>query len=81
MMNVAHDGNGHTEPIVTDPLVRDDVINDMTRFVIQGTRKYLSGQLEHGGTISDRDLDNEIDQEITDLFFYHSANKRKQQHK
>ncbi len=54
------------------------VTEDLSEFVEFAARKYIKGQSEHGGHISERDLNIEIDQEIVDLFFYHSANKRKQ---
>lgn len=50
---------------------------DLATFVETAIVKYIKGQLEHGGNISDRDLDNEIDQEVIDLFFYQQARKRK----
>lgn len=50
---------------------------DLNRFVIDAIAKYYRGQKEHGGHISDRDLNIEIDNELIDLFFYHQANKRK----
>lgn len=47
-------------------------------FIYRAIEKYVVGQREHGGNIIDRDLSLEIDHELIDLFWYHSANKRKQ---
>jgi len=54
------------------------IADDLTSFVKQAIGKYIRGQMEHGGNIEDRNLNHEIDQELIDLFFYHSANKRKE---
>lgn len=35
--------------------------------------KYIKGQLEHGGFLLDRDLDNELMMEIIDIKVYHWA--------
>jgi hypothetical protein len=81
MSNCAHDDAGNTVAILKDSQEVLILANDLTSFVIHAINKYLKGQLEHGGHISERDLDVEISQEITDLFFYHQANKRKQKKK
>jgi hypothetical protein len=76
MSNLAVDDAGNQWPVLKDTEAAE-LGSDLTAFVDNAIGKYLAGQLEHGGHISDRDLDSEINQEITDLYFYHQANKRK----
>lgn len=47
-----------------------EVSSDLTDFVQKAARKYAKGKLEHGGRITERDLDVEIENEIIDLFHY-----------
>lgn len=54
-----------------------EIADDLSGFVCKASIKYIKGQKEHGGHISDRDLDKEIDNELIDLFFYQYARKRK----
>lgn len=49
----------------------------LTNFIIDATNKYIAGQKEHGGSITDRDLDKEIRHEQIDLFWYLEAKKWK----
>lgn len=53
------------------------VRDTLTNFTINAVFKYIEGQKEHGGKITDRDLDTEIDQEHIDLFWYLAARKTK----
>ncbi len=46
-------------------------------FTTKAVSKYIKGQLEHGGNITDRDLIAEMGNEIIDQFFYLSALKQK----
>lgn len=49
----------------------------LTDFVIDATNKFVAGQKEHGGLITDRDLDHEINMEHLDLFWYLAAKQWK----
>lgn len=53
------------------------ITNSLEDFIVTSIRKFIKGQKEHGGKITDRDLDIEIDQEHIDLFWYLAARKSK----
>lgn len=57
------------------PQVHALIAQDLAEFVFSAIKKFENGQKEHGGNITDRDLNLEISQEITDLFFYTRAQK------
>ena len=49
----------------------------LTKFVEQSILKFIDGQIEHGGKLEDRALDDEISNELIDLHWYHAAKKWK----
>lgn len=60
----------------------DRVLNDNNKlkiatslynFINKAITKYIKGQKEHGGDITEKDLRKEINQEIIDLFWYSEA--------
>ena len=53
-----------------DPLTSEQMANSLSDFVDKAIKKFAKGQAEHGGRIVDRDLDEEIRQEVTDLLWY-----------
>lgn len=55
----------------------EELAGNLTTFIEAAILKYIRGQEEHGGNISDRDLDTEILNEIIDLMHYHQARKEK----
>lgn len=66
----------HESIIVAD---KDDLLNltqrvifasELENFVFLAIQKFMKGQREHGGDLSDRDLNAEIDNEIIDLVIY-----------
>ena len=42
-------------------------------FIETSVHKFLAGQREHGGRLQDRNMDQEISNELIDLFWYSSA--------
>lgn len=46
------------------------VTKSLTEFVAAAVPKYIAGQIEHGGKITDRNCKFEMKQEIIDLYFY-----------
>lgn len=57
-------------------LTKDTVENmalSLASFAEEATLKYIKGQKEHGGHITDRDLNKEIRNEIIDIFWYSTA--------
>lgn len=46
-------------------------------FINNSISKYIKGQKEHGGDITEKDLDLEINQEIIDLYWYNEGRKWK----
>ena len=54
------------------------IVGSLGIFVNHAICKYIKGQIEHGGDITDRDLHEEIQQEIIDLFFYTEGLKWKE---
>jgi len=59
-----------------DSAKRSDLTIDLAKFVVRAIEKYVAGQKEHGGSIRDRDLPEEIINEIIDLYFYTQALER-----
>lgn len=55
--------------LVTRSLMTDSLVT----FVFAATDKFIQGQKEHGGCITDRDLDFEIYKETIDQFWYGQA--------
>ena len=45
----------------------------LQQFLIKAVDKYFKGQKEHGGSITNRDLQAEIQHEIIDLMWYNAA--------
>jgi len=58
-----------------DPIQVDLMSTSLALFIDSAIDKFLKGQLEHGGDIRDRDLDEEIKNEHIDLFWYNEARK------
>ena len=54
--------------------------SSLSVFVTKAVDKYFKGQKEHGGNITDKDLNAEIQNEITDLMWYNFANSWKNYH-
>lgn len=62
------------------PICAEDeafLASSLTVFVESATRKFIAGQNEHGGHITDRALLTEIDNELIDLFWYSRAVREK----
>ena len=55
------------------PFVQDEMAVNLTDFVADAIVKFMQGQLEHGGNITDRDLDHEMRMETIDTFWYGCA--------
>jgi hypothetical protein len=53
--------------------IRSQMSWSLVDFVANSTLKFGYGQLEHGGDIRDRNLDAEIKNELTDMFWYQSV--------
>ena len=54
--------------------IRTHISLSLTDFVRRSIQKYIMGQKEHGpNDIRDRNLDIEIQNEITDIFWYNEA--------
>jgi len=47
----------------------------LTNFVEKAVDKFIAGQREHGGSITDCDLDSAIEEEMIDTFWYTQAKK------
>lgn len=47
--------------------------NDLAAFCVDALSKFGNGQREHGGSITDRDLQAEVRAELLDLFWYTRA--------
>lgn len=60
------------EPIL-DTKTCQAISSSLTNFIYAGVIKYIKGQQEHGGRLTDRDLLAEKRNEIIDLFFYNEA--------
>lgn len=58
---------------------RERMATSLTRFSEQAIIKYIQGQKEHGGDITEKNLDKEIDQEIIDIFWYNNGRRWKEQ--
>lgn len=61
----------------TNNVLNDATIQKMAAsldyFCSQAILKFIKGQIEHGGNITDRDLNKEIFNETIDLFWYNEA--------
>lgn len=58
---------------VLHPFFRPLMAKALTEFVVNATEKFIAGQKEHGGLITERNLEHEIEMEHLDLFWYHQA--------
>ena len=58
---------------ILSQLTRDKINIALTRFVEKSILKFIVGQKEHGGNLEDRNLDEEIYNEILDLHWYLTA--------
>ena len=59
------------ENIDEETIVR--MSESLTIFCYDAINKFIAGQKKHGGKITDKDLDKEINQELLDLFWYLNA--------
>lgn len=55
------------------PQQRGEMAVALADFVEDSIKKFINGQIEHGGNIADRDLDKEIRAETIDIFWYNTA--------
>lgn len=60
-------------PDVKSEVTKNLIANSLTRFVIDACEKYNKGQKEHGGNLWERQLQQEIRNELIDTFFYTEA--------
>lgn len=55
-------------------LLSPDVLTNMAHsyacFIEKATNKFIKGQIEHGGDLRDRNLNQELSLELQDLFWY-----------
>lgn len=58
---------------VLHPFFRPLMAKALTEFVVNATEKFIAGQKEHGGLITERNLEHEIEMEHLDLFWYQRA--------
>src|SRR5690242_67653 len=73
--NPVVDKSGATQLLSSD--VCKNLTTSFTKFIYEGTLKYIKGQQEHGGDLTTRDLDKEMYNEQLDLFFYNEARRWK----
>ena len=62
------------EGLLPIPVI-DEMSGSLTQFCEAAIEKFIKGQKEHGGNITDRDLDEEVRKELLDIFWYTSAKK------
>ena len=61
------------EATKVDPAVIIQLHKYLQQFADRAVKKFIAGQIEHGGNIEDRDCLNEAMDEVIDLVFYLSA--------
>lgn len=66
------EGKAAGHPVLNDEQL-DFLASNLTEFVESASKKYLVGQLEHGGDIKDRPLLKESKKEVIDLWHYLSG--------
>lgn len=55
--------------------------DSLNAFCIESINKFIVGQKKHGGSIIDKDLDKEFNEEFIDMFWYKEAIKWKSNEK
>ena len=58
---------------VVKPETRARMALSLFEFIRAATKKFIAGQQEHGGDITDRNLDEELYKEQLDMFWYGEA--------
>jgi len=61
-----------------DTQTKENMSVSLASFIEHGVTKFIAGQREHGGNITDRNLDQELRNEITDIMWYNYAKDWKQ---
>lgn len=56
---------------------KEFIVDSLANFNEQAINKFIKGQAEHGGHITDRDLQREMNLEIIDMFFYNTYSRIK----
>lgn len=54
---------------------KEKMAKSFADFIERSTAKFIKGQVEHGGRLETRDLDKDMEQELSDFFWYHEAKK------
>ncbi len=80
-MNIHEDINDIIEAKDENKILSTDIKNKMRRaiiyFIYKSIEKFIKGQEEHGGNLTERNLDEEVYNELIDLYWYNEANKWK----
>lgn len=58
---------------VLDSHTLNEMSSSLARFIEMSTAKFIAGQKEHGGKITDKELEFEIENEMIDQFWYKEA--------